>query len=181
MPYFDNDGIAGVICLDVNPKAIYEQINASRLEGRDTVFVLGRRGEVLFSTGEDEDLKPYILDRDLRNDDDTSLARAARRMVYGEKDIAAVDIDNAEYYLAFAPMKSIGWSFGTLINKSEIFLFGDQIKEDVNEYIGDYSSVLENFLFKVSVGSLLIVTIILAGLFQRASRKRITLSNRFTI
>ena len=171
MPYYDNNGIAGVIALDVNPKDIYNQVNASSLEGRDTIFVLGKNGEVIFSTSSYEDLAPYIFDRDLRNDDDLSLAQAARRMVDGEEDIVAVEIDDHEYYLAFAPLNSIGWSFGTLIDKSEIFLFGDRIKEDINEYIGNYAGVLESFLFKISAASLFIVAIIFAILFRRSIKE----------
>ena len=171
MPYYDDDGIAGVIALDVNPKDIYDQVNASSLEGRDTIFVLGKNGEVIFSTSSDEDLAPYILNHDLRNDDDKTLAQAARRMVNGEEDIVAVEIDEQEYYLAFAPMKSIGWSFGTLIDKSEIFLFGDRVKEDIDEYIGNYAGMLESFLFKVSAASLFIVAIIFAGLFRRSLKE----------
>lgn len=170
MPYYDNDGIAGVISLDVSPNDIYEQVNASSLEGRDTIFVLGKNGEVLFSTSKDEDLAPYILDRDLRNDDDITLAQAARRMVDGEQDIVEVDIDGNKYFLAFAPLKSIGWSFGTLIDQSEVHLVGEQVKEDVGEYVVGYSNFLESFLFKVSAASLFIVAIIFAGLFRRSLR-----------
>ena len=83
-PYSDGDDFAGVIGVDVNPKAIYEQVNASSLEGRDAIFVLGKNVEVIFSTSEDEDLTPYILNHDLRNDDDETLTQAARRMVDGE-------------------------------------------------------------------------------------------------
>ena len=171
MPYYDNDGIAGVICLDVAPNDIYAQVNASSLEGRDTIFVLDKNGEVLFSTSKDEDLAPYILDRDLRNDDDETLAQAARRMVDGEQDIVEVDIDGNEYFLAFAPLKSIGWSFGTLIDQSEVHLVGEQVKEDVGEYIVDYSNFLESFLFKISAVSLFIVVIIFAGLFRRSLKE----------
>ena len=171
MPYYDNDGVAGVIGMDVSPSDIYEQVNASSLEGRDTIFILGKNGEVLFSTSKDEDLAPYILDRDLRNDDDETLAQAARRMVNGEQDIVKVDIDGNEYFLAFAPLKSIGWSFGTLIDQSEVHLVGEQVKEDVGEYIVGYSNLLESFLFKVSAASLLIVAIIFAGLFRRSLKE----------
>ena len=170
-PYFDNDGFAGVICIYLNPKTIYEQVNASSLEGRNTVFVLGKNGEVLFSTSSDEDLTPYIMDRDLRNDDDVSLAQAARRMVDGEEDIVAVEVDTHEYFLAFAPLSSIGWSFGTLIDKNEIFLFGDRVKEDIDEYIGNYANLLESFLFKISAVSLFIVAIIFAWLFRRSLKE----------
>ncbi len=170
MPYHDNDGIAGVIGLDVSPNDIYKQVNASSLEGRDTIFVLGKNGEVLFSTSKDEDLTPYILDRDLRNDDDVTLAQAARRMVDGEQDIEEVDIDGNKYFLAFAPLKSIGWSFGTLIDQSKVHLVGEQVKEDVGEYVSGYSNFLESFLFKVSAASLFIVAIIFAVLFRRSLR-----------
>ena len=171
MPYFDDDGIAGVICLDVAPKDIYKQINASSLEGRDTIFVLDKNGEVIFSTGKDKNLAPYILNRDLRNDDDKTLAQAARRMVDGEQDIVAIDIDGNKYFLAFSPLKSIGWSFGTLIDKSAIYSFSEETKEDVNEYIGEYAALLESFLFKISLGALVIVMIIFAILFRSSLKE----------
>ena len=171
MPYYDNDGVAGVIGLDVNPNDIYEQVKASSLEGRDTIFVLGKNGEVLFSTSKDEDLAPYIVDRDLRNDDNETLAQAARRMVNGEQDIVKVDIDGNQYFLAFAPLKSIGWSFGTLIDQKEVHLVGEQVKKDVGEYIIGYSNLLESFLFKISAASLLIMAIIFSVLFRRSLKE----------
>ena len=57
--------------------------------------------------------------QDLRQSGDASLAREAANMVEVKSDIRVVSVEGVEYYLAYAPLKLQGWSFGTLVKKEE--------------------------------------------------------------
>lgn len=118
MPYYDNDGFAGVVGIACSSAEIYRQVADGVIGETGFNFVMNSEGKVIFSTD-----MGYVSSEfgrnDLRQSYDSDIAEAARRMVAGEKDVRLVILDNKEYYLAFAPMREVGWSFGMLLEKNE--------------------------------------------------------------
>lgn len=116
MPYYDEDGIAGVLGVDCEPGNVLpiEQ------EGGLSCFVLGKEGEVLLSHLPQELASEIPEGQDLRESPITSLAFAARRMVQGNVGYRKVRLLGEEYYLSYAPSPKISWSVGTLIQKKKV-------------------------------------------------------------
>lgn len=75
---------------------------------------------------------------DLRQSYDSDIAEAARRMVAGEKDVWLVILDNKEYYLAFAPMREVGWSFGMLLEKNEVMAPARKISDETSAEMNSF-------------------------------------------
>ena len=81
---------------------------------------MNENGEVIFSSFTSGELATVLDGQDLRKSSGESLAYAAKKMVGGSNGISAVTIDNEEYILAYAPIKSIGWSFAALTLRKNI-------------------------------------------------------------
>ena len=120
-PYFDKNGRAGVVGIDLANLDIYSALDESIVGKNGYNFVLDQSGEVIFSTFDDSIIDIKVEEGlDLRNSHEETLAQAARKMVAGETGTQTIVVDDEEYFLAYAPMKSIGWSFGTLILRRDI-------------------------------------------------------------
>ena len=118
-PYFDKDGVAGVVGLDFSTADMYAPMSKTLVGESGFNFVLNQKGEVLFSTRTEGDIVAEVDGNDLRNSREETLAAVARKMVNGESGTELVVVDDEEYFLAFAPMKNIGWSFGTLTFRND--------------------------------------------------------------
>ena len=120
VPYYNMDGFAGVAGLDVHLESLYRLISDRSIGKSNINFALNSRGEVVFSSKEDGALAVSDGKHDLRKAAEASLATAAVNMTEGHSNIVMVNLDGVDYYLAYAPLPSVGWSFGTLLKVSEV-------------------------------------------------------------
>ena len=123
-------------------------------------FCLDGKGQVVLSSGRKTMLKGRFQGENLRESDEPSLAEAARRMTAGESDVVKVMVDGQEYYLAFAPMQSVGWSFGALIGREEVMTPVQEVIATVHEEMVDFYEILEQS-FKGVAGRVLLLGLLL--------------------
>ena len=135
MPYYDANGFAGVVGLDCSIQDLYAQIMETAISSNEHSFILGKKGEVIVSSKKEGILSVSNESPDLRRSGDTSLAREAARMVEGKSDIKVVSVDGVEYYLAYAPLKLQGWSFGTLVKKEEALAPAMKAKSEMRSWM----------------------------------------------
>ena len=169
-PYYDRNGVAGVVGLDVSSADIYKAIEETAIGANGLSFVLNDKGEVIFSSRTQGDLVATSGGKDLRQSSSSTLAEAANKMSSGESGILPVTVDGEEYYLAFAPMKNIGWSFGTLTLRKDIAAAAADSRNYFLAQIEGFLSRLQDKLFMMTFAG----TFLLAGLsyiFLLASKK----------
>jgi len=175
-PYYDRDGVAGVVGLDVSNVDIYRAIEETAIGENGFSFVLDKKGQVIFSSRTSGELVAISGGEDLRlHSERRGLANAARRMVEGKSGIMPVVVDGEEYLIAFAPMPKIGWSFATLTPRKDI----DEAAENAKDYflaqVDGFIRRLQSELFLFMLAGM----ILLGGLsyvFWKASNK---ISRRF--
>ena len=144
-PYYDATGnVAGVVGIDVSNTDIYQAIDETTIGENGFSFVLNNRGEIIFSSRNSGILVAKAGGGDLRKNAGASLAYAAEQMVNGKSGILPVTIDDEEYFLAFAPMKSIGWSFATLTLRKDINAIAEASKDYFFAQIEDFSRRLQD-------------------------------------
>ena len=101
-PFYDAQGnFAGVVGLDASNEDFYKYVNK---EG-DLSFVLNERGKVLFSTD---------------GIDEKFLAEMVNGVIAGESGVKEITFNGEDFYLAYAPMPDIGWSFGMIVSEEKI-------------------------------------------------------------
>lgn len=164
-PYYDKDGFAGVAAVGASLDSLYKQITENSIGNSNINFALNDKGEVVLSsiaTGTFSVSKEHI---DLRKSKDSTLSKEAINMVSGLSNVALVNVENKEYYLAFAPMETIGWSFGTLIEKDEIIKPAKIAKETVVNQSKEFTDSMLIFYKKHTEHILLSLIIIMILLF----------------
>jgi len=173
-PYHDTGGFAGVVGIDISVQDIYEQIRETAISSTERSFVMGKKGEIIISSKEKGLLSVSLESQDLRKSSESSIAREASNMVAGKADIKPVTIDGKEYYLAYAPIKSMGWSFGTLIAKDETLSPAMEAKTEVREWMEDFRNTIRGQLTGYGAMLAAAMALLLAGLigFGTWSAKR---------
>lgn len=165
MPYFDRNGFAGVTGLSYSIDSIYKSVTDSIAKDTDIChFVLDNSGNIVISSDNEGllvDVSNYV---DLRQDPNPNVAEAAKRMVDGESGVMTIDYEGEIYYLAFAPMKTIGWSYGTLIDSNDIISSVEKVKKDIHDEMEDFKDILRDVFIDSTTNSLVFlipVTILL--------------------
>lgn len=144
-PYENENGIAGLILVDIDTNYILERIKNNYVQNGEFSFIMGRNGEILMSHADDGTFAVGDMTEDLRNSDDEALADAARRMTSGEIGATLVKADGVEYYLAYAPINDTGWSIGSVIAKEEIIKGAKEMEKHVKNDIESYGKKLDVF------------------------------------
>ena len=165
-PYYDEDGFAGVVGIGGSIEDLQRQVSKASIGSTGISFCLDGNGQVVLSSVEEGVLAPRLHGTDLRNNPEPTLAEAARRMAAGESDVVKVLVDGKEYYLAFAPMKSVGWSFGNLVGQNEVLAPAQEVALLVHEKMKYFYEILgQTFAAGVGKALLLLLPLALAAFF----------------
>ena len=161
--------------MNVSNTDIYTAINDTALGKNGFSFVLNKKGEVIFSSRTEGELVAKSGGLDLRWHSKRGLSNAARKMIAGESGLVPVTIDGEDYFLAFAPMKKLGWSFGTLTLRKDIADIADNSQEYFLKQIADFTVRLQNEYLLITC----VAGLILAGLLHVLFTVSNKLSHRF--
>ncbi|MBR1647275.1 MAG: SpoIIE family protein phosphatase [Selenomonadaceae bacterium] len=157
-PYFDRNGeIAGVVGLGVSSEEIYAAISETAVSDDGFSFVLNKNGEVIFSSYKGDKISAKVGGQDLRLSSRQNLAEAATRMVNGETGTVLVTVDGEEYFLAFAPLKTVGWSFGTLTPRRDISIIAEAGRDYFLEQVDIFGTRLQSEFFLIIFAVLILL------------------------
>ena len=82
--------------------------------------IMNRDGQILFSTAKKGTLAAVTDAADLRRSEDRALAQVATNASIGFKGVNLINIDGVPSYVAFAPMKTVGWSLFVVLPQEEV-------------------------------------------------------------
>ena len=160
-PYYDGDGFAGVVEADIDTGFIYERMKETTDSASEFSFIMGRKGEILISRQQDGLFAAGDMDVDLRQSDNRKLADAAKSMVAGETGITTITTDGKSYYLAYAPLPDIGWSIGTIIDKSELMENAKNIERYTLDAIHDRNKGMQKLILAALFMSTMLFVLLL--------------------
>ena len=110
-------GVAGAGMYLDNVESIVKDIEIG--ENSDAC-VINQNGRIIFSTRTEGELVTGIDGIDLRKSENIELSGVISQAVSQDTGISVINIDGEEYYVSFAPMETVGWSFMILLPKSEV-------------------------------------------------------------
>ena len=189
-PYYNEKGFAGVAGMSSNIDSLYQDIAKSELEGTNINFVLNAKGEVLISSEKGGLLAASETPADLRRGQEQELAAQAVRMVQGDSDVTLVTVADAnqshhapasalahpeasadrEYYLAYAPIPSLGWSFGTLIEKDLVAAPAQEARSHLLAQAETFGASLQEIFFSNLLRTAAVLLLLLAALYFASRR-----------
>ena len=170
--------IVGVVSIGMDIASLYQAVTE---RGRGEVadagvnFVLDSKGAVVLSTEKAGLLAVTGDNRDLRQSSEPSFVEKAKSMVEGRSGVVPVTLEGEAYYLAYAPIPSVGWSFGTMVKASEIVAPAREAHSSVTAQAEEFAASMDAF-FRENLWQMGILLIVILVLLAGASRK---LAERF--
>ncbi len=95
--------------------------------------VINQYGRILFSTYDEESLSTFRRGSDLLVSDDEDLSGLTNRAIHGESGLELLAVDDASFYVAFAPMKTVGWSLLIILDQDEVEAPTKELMESLGE------------------------------------------------
>lgn len=170
MPYYRQGEFAGVVGIGCTMYNISDTVARAKVGETGFSFVLGSDGQVIFSGKDAGLLSAGAAGQDLRKSGNRELAAAARDMVEGKSGLAAVYLEDEGYYLAYAPMPSLGWSFASLVSQEEILSPALQVRDGTLRQVDEFDGAMVRVFLLLLLIMAVLLLLFLAGLFPKSAR-----------
>ena len=150
--------------MDMDARAIYDEIMATAVTGAsEQSIVIGRNGEIIATSKKDGVLSVTPDGRDLRKSGQNSFTRIVSAMVDGKTGVEVVSVDGTEYYLAYAPIKQTGWSFGTLVEKEATLAPAKEAAKGIREWTENFRGEMRGSLASYGSAMAAVMALLLVG------------------
>ena len=162
VPVYRDDKLVAVAGAGMYLDDLETIVRNVELGGNGHSCIVNRRGQVLFSTYGEGTLAAVPNGVDLRtlgND----LADVATRAVEGNSGVNLIEIDGEMQYLAYAPLKTVGWSVFVILPQSSVDQPARLLQEDL-DVLTDQANRNANMLIGHSL-VIMVGVFALAGLF----------------
>ena len=165
VPVYRNGELAAVAGADYFLDRISSGVSALSNDSTMSIIV-NEKGHVIFSPQTEGTfaVKPGDEAANLRESENQELASLVNRALQEPTDIVLVETDGTSYYMTGAPVKSIGWTILSAVNKAATDQPAVMMEEQYNTILDDALASYNNNLSKASqtIVILLIVVTVLA-------------------
>ena len=175
-PYYHDGSLAGVVGIGCALPVIAEIVESAKVGEAGSSFVMDKAGRVIFSSKQEGPLAGISEDTDLRQVANAGLAQAAQAMAAGESGLRTVELGGEKYFMAFSPLKSIGWSFAVLLSAETVVAPARNVREDMLRQVDSFDAAMTVIFALILLGLLLLLLLLLALLFPKSAQ----MARRFT-
>lgn len=147
-------------CIKVD--TLHEMVEEAIIEKTGFSFIVSNSGQLVYSPREDGELgmDEKSLSRDIRSTDNEQLNDLIKAGLRGETGFVALDIDKEKYHVAYAPMKTVGWTLMIAVSDAELSEPTDILLSEVDDATKKIRQEYRKS-FRSSSGITLIVMILL--------------------
>ena len=117
-PVYRNGELVAVVAADIYLTSISDYVESTATEG-GFLCVINQQGQVLFSPVDEGVFRAEMSDKaeDLRLNENSSLAAFIARALNERTSMELMTISGSEYYLAGAPLDTLGWTVISVVEK----------------------------------------------------------------
>ncbi len=134
VPIYVNDEFIGVAGAGMYLSDIDELVSDIRIGSAGYACIVNQNGEVIFSPKEDGELMIDTENQsDLRSTENTDLGELINKVLSGENGIRMLKLDGENYYIAYAPMTTVGWGFLTVLAEDEVLRPTNELLQEMDE------------------------------------------------
>ena len=121
VPFFKGKEFMGVAGAGMYLNELQKAVLDTKVGKDGYACMIDGEGKVIFSSGGGETFTDD-LDKvtDLRENDQKDLAELVTKAVKGERGVTVLSLDGEMSYVAYAPLKTVGWTFFTIIPEKEV-------------------------------------------------------------
>ena len=121
VPIYVDDQFIGVAGAGMYLSNIEKLVSDIRLGTAGYACIINQDGQVIFSPKEEGELMVSQDEQaDLRTSGNTELGALVRSALAGSSGITKLEMDGENYYIAYAPMTTVGWGFLTVLGEEEV-------------------------------------------------------------
>ena len=143
---------------------VREDVDGFRVGKEGFACVVNSHGQVLLSGNSDTDLAPSKdNEHDLRESSNAELAELTKKALDGETGIGLVELNGENYYIAYAPMETVSWSYYTVLPESEVLLPTKTLIQELNKNNKAQNEFVGKSVFD-SAKTIVILLLIIAGI-----------------
>ncbi len=185
-PVYDDGELKGVAGAGMFLKDMREDVDSFRIGENGFACVVNDYGQILFSGTKTGELAASDdQNQDIRTSDNAELSELAVSALNGESGIRLISVDGDSYYVAYAPMETVSWSYLTVLPEKEVLA---PTQELINELDSNYE--IQNEIVKKSIinsGIIMVVLIVIlciimyyvaSGFADRISRPIVMLTQK---
>ena len=120
VPVYYDGQLMGVAGSGMYLDSINTLIESVDLGDKGNVCIVNQLGRILFSTFKSGVLSVEENDQDLRLSADAAMIGLAIEALRGERGIKQLSIDGVPSYVAYSPMKTVGWSIFVVLSEEQV-------------------------------------------------------------
>ena len=120
IPVYRDGELMGVAGSGMYLDSINSLIESIDLGDKGNVCIVNQLGRILFSTFHSGVLSVEENDKDLRLSPDAAMIGLAIEALRGERGIKQLDLNGVPSYVAYSPMKTVGWSIFVVLSKEQV-------------------------------------------------------------
>ncbi len=133
VPIYVNDKFIGVAGAGMYLSDIEKLVSDIRLGTAGYACIINQDGQVIFSPKEEGELMVGREDlTDLRTSDNTQLGTLVSSVLDGDSGVTKLEMDGENYYIAYAPMTTVGWGFLTVLGEDEVLAPTNELLSQMN-------------------------------------------------
>lgn len=154
-----NGKVIGVIAIDMYIDDVNKYIIGSTIGNTGYAFVVDNNGKVIMHPQNDINSAEYEspLDSDSASE---SYKDLISKMAAGKSGVTTARINENEYYAAFSPMVTTGWSLGAVSKTDEILAPSYEIQNVINNSVESTENSIKSNLSKIFIRFFVILVIL---------------------
>ncbi|MCR5707296.1 MAG: SpoIIE family protein phosphatase [Ruminococcus sp.] len=161
-PVIVNGRTVAVVGTDITIENMDEFVAETNSEA-EFIFVINNDGQIIAVPENNGIFKLDESDNaeDLRNSDNKELADFITNALKEPTGLETVTLNDKEYYLSSAPMKTVGWAVVSVVDKEMTQMSTDQLLTEINRINTDSADKFRDGMSKLSMMSVVIIVLII--------------------
>ncbi len=174
VPVYHNGEFMGVAGAGMYLDLLSQMVESVDLGDKGNICIVNDQGRILFSNLKTGSLSVEESSNDLRKSVQTDLQLMVIKALNGEKGVTRLTVDSAPCYVAYAPMKTVGWSVFVVLAKDEVDAPTVELQKGLDRIAEDAANEADE---KAQKALVLFLSVLAAALFV-ALITALILSNR---
>lgn len=171
VPVYADGEFAGVAGAGLFLDTIRQDVDGFRLGEHGYACIVNSQGQVLFSGTSEGDLAASEdIESDIRQSSNTGLAGLAADALSGHTGVGVVDLGGQNYYIGYAPMETVGWTYMTVLPEDEVMASSRALVEKLNAHNSEQNEYVHRSVIKSVKYIVLFLVVIGAVMLLVASR-----------
>ena len=170
-PVYDEGVLKGVAGAGMFLKDMREDVDSFRIGENGFACVVNNYGQILFSGAKEGELtESYDQSQDIRTCGNTELSELAVSALKGENGVRLIHIDGAGYYVAYAPMETVSWSYLTVLPEEEVLAPTQELITELDSSYESQNQLVRKSIINSGLVMLIFIVILCIAVYYIASK-----------